>query len=92
MKKNLNNIIVFQGKNYFGRTVHFHNKETNIDKKLLMFEETLKNAMEPYLLSDELTDEEVNTYNGIFCFVPKDILIQDDDRVIEWCIENGIDL
>ena len=58
MKKNLNNIIVFQGKNYFGRTVHFHNKEMNIDKKLLMFEETLKNAMEPYLLSDELTDEE----------------------------------
>ena len=57
-----------------------------------MFEETLKNAMEPYLLSDELTDEEVNTYNGIFCFVPKDILIQNDDKVIEWCIENGIDL
>ena len=38
MGKNLDMVITFKGKDYFGRTVHFHNKEMDCDEELVIFE------------------------------------------------------
>lgn len=95
MEKLLDEKITFKGKEYFGRIVPFHSNEMGRDEELLMYEDSLSEVLEPYII-DDIEDADsydaVAFYNQIFCFVPKDILVKSDDEVIQWCYENNIDL
>lgn len=97
MEKNLDEKIFFKDQEYLGRIVHFDNREMECHEELLMYEDSLGDALEQYVIgteddTDEYFEEANSIYDRIFCFVPKHILVQPDDKVIEWCYENNIDL
>lgn len=95
MGKNLDMVITFKGKDYFGRTVHFHNKEMDCDEELVMFESALGDEIEPYVLGnkeDENYEDAMHIFDNVFYFVPKEILKQSDKAVIDWGWKNNMDL
>lgn len=84
----------FKGVKYYGREVGV--LQGGKVEVLVMFEETLGDVLSPYCsgLKDSDPDYElaISIDDGIFCYVPTEVLQHDDEYVCKWCDKHDIDV
>lgn len=82
----------FNGITYHGRIVRLPEPDEAGFEELTMFEEGLADVLIEKDTDDFVSKEAQRIDERIFCYVPINILQHDDEYVINWCHENGIDL
>ncbi len=80
--------VEFNGKTYFGRTVK--NPAPDMIEELLMFEEAFGADLMDY--EGEVSDDITSLADSVFAYVPLGVLEQSDEKVVEWCRKNDIDI
>lgn len=80
--------VEFNGKTYFGRTVK--NPAPDMIEELLMFEEAFGADLMNY--EGEVSDDITSLADSVFAYVPLEVLEQSDEKVVEWCRKNDIDI
>ena len=80
--------VEFNGKTYFGRTVK--NPAPDMIEELLMFEEAFGADLMDY--EGEVSDDITSLADSVFAYVPLEVLEQSDEKVVEWCRKNNIDI
>lgn len=81
----LDKVTMFEGAKYYGREVKFEGET------MLMMEDGLEKALKPYFDgTKEKTKEADQVDEGVYCYVPADVLKKSDKEVLAWCDERGI--